>query len=123
VPDDLVDNYEIEVSELTKHGHEKLSEEKVYGRIPTRTLQKRWNEMVIALSKKDAFQFMEISEKVQSLLSIFIEDENLLSKVERRIEASRYILLEMGNPRMARKSLKRAKILLRDSSVHISPLV
>ncbi len=108
---------------MSKAAKSKLAEEIYYGEVPSRKIQRKWNYMVTYLNKMNTSKFMKYSREVQALVPVFVDDDMTRGKITQSIKTARYVFLKNGSPDMAMKSLARAKKLLGEESVHITPLM
>lgn len=117
------DEPEEEKGVLGQRAAEKVAEERTFGKVPSGDLSRKWNEMIVALNKREEYKFVKLSEEVQSLIPVFIDESKDLRKAENRLKSARYILVKMNSVRLSRRSLKQCKEILARNGVHINKIM
>lgn len=105
------------MSNLSVEVKEAVGEEEVYGKNIRREINLKWNNMELALEKKDVKGFVELSKEVQSYLKVLMGDAGM---VRDKLGGARYCIIEIKDWDIARSLVEDVKKIVENEGTPLA---
>lgn len=102
---------------LSNKAQEALAEEKVFGKKITREVNLKWNNMELALERKNVEKFVNYSKDVQSLLKVLMGE---ISIVRDKLGGARYCAVREKEWDIARRLIRDVKTIVERQATPLS---